>query len=182
MQFELKSISISSKTCIIIALITIFQIKSFAQISNFEKVTLKHFINNKYSSSNLVAPAILLNKYRKTHFENKNNKWNAVTEVKRRVKILNKDGLKYCIENTQLIQIKNKKEFLKNIQVIVYYYKNERFKKRKVRKLDLRETWINDSIRKIQLNLSKIDSGSIVDVKYKLISPFLIINDLGLLS
>ena len=151
-----------------------------AQDFKLDKVTLADFENN-ISSKDTSAYAIILCKYRQTYFEtNKHGEWEVITEISKRVKILKKEGLLYGIEMIKLNKTREKRESIKDIKVFVYNNEMGKLQRNKLKKENILENEISGSSSEIILESPEIKVGSIVDFKYKIISPFYKINDLAI--
>jgi len=173
------------KTYLIKRITVVFLAFSFCTLLNsqdykLDKVTLEDVENNIYYKDTS-AYAIILYKTRQTYFEtNKQGEWEVITKISKRVKILKKEGLKYGIEKIRLNKTREKRESIKGIKVFVYNIKRGKLQSNKLKKENILEDEISENICEIILQSPEIKVGSIVDFKYKIISPFYKINDLAI--
>ena len=151
-----------------------------AQDYKLDKVTLEDVENNIYSKDTS-AYAVILYKSRQTYFEtNKQGEWEVITKISKRVKILKKEGLKYCIEKIRLNKTREKRESINGIKVSVYNIKRGKLQRNKLKKENIIKAEISKDCIEVILKAPEIKAGSIVDFKYKIISPFYKISDLAI--
>lgn len=155
----------------------IIQIK--AQSFNLAKITKEEVKDNNHAIDTS-SKAIILNKIRKNYFQyTKQGNWELVTEIQKRIKILKSSGLQYGVEQIVLNHTDEKSEVLKSVKAIVYNLKNNKLYRSKLKKGDITEIQIDNKVY-ITLNLPDIEIGSVIEIKYKIISPFIDIKDLVL--
>lgn len=151
---------------------------AWGQESYLKKVTIEDVINITYVNDTF-ARAVILYKYRLTYFENKEiDKWEVVTEIYKRVKILKQEGLQYGVEKIKLSKDKEKRESIADVKGTVYSNEKGRLKSNKLKKENILENNLSVTDYEIIINPPNLKVGSIIDIKYKITSPFYKINDL----
>ncbi|WP_298903925.1 DUF3857 domain-containing protein [uncultured Psychroserpens sp.] len=99
---------------------------------------------------------------------------NIETEVKKKVKILNKKGFSYGEVIIPLFEdYSGDKESIKNIKATVYNLVNGSIEKTRLKKAAIFEEDASESLKTIKIVFPKIKEGSVVVYSYTKISPFL---------
>lgn len=144
----------------------------YSQKSNFKKVKLKDVLNNVYELDS-TANAVVLHKYRTTYFNDlQPDKWEIITEIHERIKILNTKGLSYATNHIQLRKSSDNKEMLSNFKGFVYSYNGMRIITRKIKKEAIKKSELSDSLDVVKIEFPTVKAGDIVEYSYKIVSPF----------
>jgi hypothetical protein len=149
-----------------------------SQNYKFGKVALSEVTNNIYEKDTS-ASAVVLYKYRNTYFNYQHPEgWVLITEVHKRIKILNKDGLDYATEEVSLYKSSKSKESISSIKGYTYNEAGGKLTKEKLKRSSVFDTKTSDNWDKTSFTMPKAKVGSVVEWKYKITSPFWKIDDL----
>ena len=159
---------------ITILLLLLSQLSFFAQDYTFGKVS-KAELEERFYPLDSTADAAYLYKYRRTYFVFDQNVggFNIVTEIHNRVKIYTKKGFERATQEIYFYKSdSNKSEKITSIKGYTFNLENNDAVKHKLSEKDIfiekkNKYW---SIKKITMPNIKI--GSIIDIKYKIISPY----------
>ncbi|MFD2828583.1 transglutaminase domain-containing protein [Leeuwenhoekiella polynyae] len=126
------------------------------------------------------APAAYLNKVRETYFDYDSNDdgWIIVTEVTERIKILNKEGLKYATKKIGLYKGDSGKELVDDIKGVTYNFNSGQIEKSKLDKDAIFKTERSERWDETAFTMPAAQVGSVVEWSYKMVSPFYKIDDL----
>lgn len=145
----------------------------FAQEVKFGKIT-KAALEEKMYPKDSVADAAYVYRYRRTHYEyTAREGFVVITEVHNRVKIYTKEGFKKATESIGYYKPdKGSSERVSDIKGYTFNLENGKIKKTKLAKSDIFEEKLSKyrSVKKITMPALKV--GSIIEWKYKLISPY----------
>ena len=100
-------------------------------------------------------------------------------EIHERIKIYNKEGYDYATERIYLYQGGSaKNETTSNIKGYTYNLENNKIQKEKLKKGGIFEEDYNEFTKLTTLTMPNIQDGAVVEFSYKIISPFLAIDDI----
>ena len=160
---------------ITIALLLLCQLSVFAQDYKFGKVS-KEELQEKFHPLDTTANAAYLYKYRRTYFEyaEKEGGFKVITDYHIRIKIYTKEGFEKA---TQYIEY-YLKEKITNVKGYTFNLQNGKIKKEKLTKNDIfvEKRSKYRSVKKMTMPVIK--EGSVIEFKYKLVSPYKSIDDL----
>jgi hypothetical protein len=161
------------KKIIIILLFVTFQLSTVAQDYKFGKVS-KEEIEEQFYPLDSTADAAYLYKFRRSYFSYSNNVgWELITDIHHRIKIYTKEGFEYATKSvTYYYPDLGKSETVSGIKGYTFYLENGKVVKEKLSKKSIFKEKINKYNSKVKITMPKIKEGCIVDLKYKIISPY----------
>ncbi|SNZ00855.1 DUF3857 domain-containing protein [Flagellimonas pacifica] len=143
-----------------------------AQDHSFGKVS-KEELEEKFNPADSSASATYLYKYRKTHFEYLNDEgFQLLTEVHERIKIYNKEGLDYATKKINLYKNSSAKEKVGMLKASTYNLVDGKIEAEKLKKDGEFETELNKYYNQKSFTMPKAKEGSVIEYKYRIISPF----------
>ena len=159
---------------IILLVVLIFQISVFSQNYKFGKVS-KEELQEDFYPSDSTADAAYLYKYRNTFYTyNNTSGWfDVITEVHHRIKIYTKEGFNKATLGIKYVKPDSgSDEKISSIKGYTFNIDGNKVTKEKLSKEDVFDEKINKyrSVKKI--TMPNIKEGSVIDLKYKLISPY----------
>ncbi len=101
------------------------------------------------------------------------NDFDLKTEVKHKVKILNREGFRKANITIYLYKTKDRKETVKNIIATTYNLIDGRIVTTKLKKKNIFEEKYNENHTLIKFTLPNIKEGSVITYSYTLTSPFM---------
>ena len=143
-----------------------------AQDYSFGKVS-KEELQEKFNPTDSSAAATYLYKYRKTHFQYVNNEgFQLLTEIHERIKIYNKEGLEYATKKINLYKNSSAKEKIGMLKANTYNLIDGKIEIEKLKKGGEFETELNKYYNRKSFTLPNVKEGSIIEYKYRIVSPF----------
>lgn len=158
-----------------LALITIslIAINIHGQEIKFGKVSKEELSEKSYSGDES-ANAAYLYKYRRTYFEyNQQEGFNLVTDIHERIKIYNKEGFDYATKKINLYKDGSAKEKMAGLKAITFTLVGGKAVETKLKKDGEFEIELSKFYDQKSFTMPNIKEGSVVDYKYKIISPFI---------
>lgn len=166
---------------LLLILVVCFTVDSYAQNYKFGKVSKEELQEKMYPSDSTVNAAYLY-AHRRTYYDYSNNDgFRIITEVRERIKIYTKEGFDEATRKIIFLKpnANKNKEKVKSIEAVTYNLEGSKIKKSKISKKDIFEEKLNRSISQKKITLPNIKEGSVIEFKYKIISPHLLsIDDL----
>lgn len=159
---------------ILLVLVALMSINTFSQEIEFGKVSKKE-VEEKFYPLDSTANAAYLYRSRRTFYEfNPNSGFGIVNEFHLRIKIYNKEGFKKA--NKTIVYYtpkKGKKEKISSLKGYSFNIIDGKIKKQKLSKSSIFEEQTSKfrSVKKI--TFPNIKEGTVIDLKYKLISPYM---------
>lgn len=148
-----------------------------AQDFKFGKVSKAEIEETQHPIDPDANAAILYNN-RKTFFEfNDDDGWTVITEITRRIKIYNKDGVKWATHEVPLYQGSSERDQISNIKGYTYNLVNGKIEKTKLKKNGIFDTEINKYWGKKSLTFPNVKDGSVIEFKYRFKDAGWSIND-----
>ena len=119
------------------------------------------------------ANAAYLYKNRKTYFEIVPNQGLVlVTELHHRIKIYKKDGLSYATQTIDVSKSGSTEEELMGLRGYTYNLVDGKVVETKLSKKSIFKTEVSKYKDQVKLSFPEVKEGTIVEFKYKLVSPF----------
>lgn len=158
------------KTIIIFTILVVFINENIAaQDIKFGKASKKDLEVNIYPKDT-TANAFVIYEIGDTKVENKNGAIFLKTKVYRKIKILNKEGLEHATIKLYIYNDKNKsKEKIRNIKAITH---NINEPSTILNSKQVYTSTINESWKEVTFTFPNVKSGSVLEYKYDLESPF----------
>ncbi|WP_033961870.1 DUF3857 domain-containing protein [Psychroserpens jangbogonensis] len=134
------------------------------------KVT-KADIEQKVFSKDSTANALVIFEVGNSYIDN--NEFKLHTEIKRKLKIINREGFnKATVEIVLYNNDSGRKEIVENIIATVYNINNGVVEKSKLSKADIIEEKYNDNYKIVKFTFPNIQEGSVINYSYDLTTPF----------
>ena len=146
---------------------------SFAQsIFNSESYTVtRPDLTTHTFEKDTTANALIIYEYGNSHIDKKSFK--LITEVKKKIKILNRQGFDYSTITVPLYKNEKREEKIKNIFGITYNLEGNEIVQTKLLPSEIFEEKYNENYTLIKFTLPNIKEGSVITYSYTLESPFL---------
>ncbi|MFD1163017.1 DUF3857 domain-containing protein [Hwangdonia seohaensis] len=157
---------------ITLLLLLLLNTSIYAQ-TNFNSETLKvtraDLELNVYEKDS-TANALVLYEYGNSYIDN--NDFSLVTEEKRKIKILNREGFNKANVTIYLQKSDDRKEKVKNIIATTYNLVDGKVTSTKLSDAHIFEEEYNDDFTLVKFTLPNIKEGSVINYSYTLQSPF----------
>ena len=160
------------KNCLTL-LILFLSISMFSQNYKFGKVS-KEELEEKYYPTDSTVIAAYLYKKRRTYYDySTNDGFRIITEVHERIKIYNKEAFDLATRKVSYYSAENNKnrEKVKSIEAVTYNLEGGKIAKTKASKKDVFNEEITRTYSRKKVTLPNVKEGSVLEFKYKLISP-----------
>lgn len=160
---------------IIVVLLLLVQTSVFAQNYKFGKVSKEELIEEFYPTDS-TAEAAYLYKHRRSYFDwNTSKGWfQLITEIHQRIKVYDKEGFDYA---NHIVTYYNPdsgdNEAVSAIKGYTFYLDdNGNVIKEKLAKKDIFKEKVNRYNSKVKITMPKIKEGCVIELKYKIYSPY----------
>jgi len=166
------------RTILLLAISVLIAQLAHSQNYKFGKVSKSEVELATYKEDTL-ADAVILHRNRETYFNYEHPEgWILVTEVHERIKVLTKDGLDYGTKKLRLYNSGGNKERVKAIKGYTYNLEGGKMKSQKLKSSGIFENKINENNKEVSITMPNVKEGSVIELKYSLISPYWKIEDL----
>ncbi|TYP75877.1 DUF3857 domain-containing protein [Aquimarina intermedia] len=156
----------------IVVIILMFTTHGFAQDFKFGKVSKQELLEKSYEMDT-TANAVVLYESRNINFQySQNNGFQLITEVHKRVKLYNKNGFNEAGEHIYLYKNNSDKEKLSGLKAVTYSLVNGEIVETKLKKDKIFKNEYSEYYNEAKFTMPSIQEGSVIEYKYKLISPF----------
>lgn len=149
--------------------------KKGIQLKEYEfKEVSREELRAEYYPEDSIAPAAILYEKGDLNFRYSEG-WQYELEVKRRIKIYNKDGYHHAnIEIPYYYPSTNKfREKIINVKARTYNLRNGKVRDERVRNRDIIDVEFSQKWHKLKFTFPKVEPGSVIEYKYTLVSPHL---------
>ena len=161
---------------IVTSLLTFFSVG--AQELKLGKVDVDDFRLSE-KNKDTTAPALILDRYRETHFEYSERKgWIIVSHIQERIFILKKEGLDYANKKVSAYKNEGNVEKVSQIEGYTHILNGNRINTEKLRKNAIFEQEKSEYWDEYSWTMSSAGLGAIVEWEYTITSPFWKIDDL----
>ncbi|WP_298495738.1 DUF3857 domain-containing protein [uncultured Algibacter sp.] len=159
---------------ILVLLISLcFSITAFAQDYDFGKVSKEELLE-KFNPLDSTANATYLYKNRRTYFQyNQGEGFEQITEVHERIKIYNQEGFDYATKQIRLYVSGNSKEEISGIKGYTYNLKGGKIEDFKLSKNGIFDSELSKYANQVKFTMPNIKPGSVIEYKYRILSPFI---------
>jgi transglutaminase-like putative cysteine protease len=157
----------------IILLLLLSQLSFFAQNYKFGKVS-KEELQEQFYPLDSTADAAYLYKHKKVSYEYSGEEgWTLVTEVIERIKIYNKEGLSEATKKIAYYKPESgTNESIFGLKATTYNLENGKIKKNKLSKKEIFDEKRNKSWSLKRLTFPAVKEGAVLELKYKVSSPY----------
>lgn len=157
-----------------LAIVMFFQSFIFSQEVKFGKIDKDLFENDSHPLESDASAALLYNES-KTHikYNNSKSKFQKIIEVYKRFKIFTAEGEKYGEFVIHLYSEDSNDEDLSKIEATSYNLVNSKVVKSKLDKKSIYKERVNKFWKSVKFAIPNVKPGSIIEIKYKIISPYL---------
>lgn len=158
---------------IIIGIVLFSQLSIIAQNYKFGKVS-KEELEEQFYPTDSTADAAFLYKNRRSYFSYVQNQgFQLVTEIHHRIKIYTKEGFDYATKSISYYDPDSgNKEYVSSIKGYTFSMQNGKALKEKLAKNGIFKEKVNKYYSKIKITMPKIKEGCILELKYKIFSPY----------
>ena len=149
-----------------------------AQEYKVGKIKKEHF-EVSLNKEQKAAPAVFLNKYRRTHFEYRDDLdgWVLLTTVHEVIMINSISGFNYATKKIRLYSDGREEENIKKLDAFTYNLVNGKVEKTKTPKQSIIKNKVNENINDVSIAMPAVKQGSIVEYQYVIESTYLEIDD-----
>ncbi|WP_378185531.1 transglutaminase domain-containing protein [Aquimarina sp. W85] len=159
-----------NKLTIVITLI--FATNGFAQNYKFGKVSKEELLEKSYKIDS-TANAVVLYESRKIKFQySQENGFQLITEVYKRIKLYNKKGFDEASEHIYLYRNNSDKEELNGLRAVTYSLINGEIVETKLKKDKIFKNEYSEHYNEVKFTMPLLHEGSVIEYKYKIVSPF----------
>lgn len=158
---------------------SLFACLTYAQDFKVGKID-KSWFEKSLTEDQQEAPAVFLEKYRRTHFEYRDNLdgWTLFTTVHNVIKILDTDGLEYANQKIRVYREGREDQKIDKIEGLSYRLVDGKVQKEKLRSSDIILNDISKYVSETIIPIPSVQVGSIIEYSYRLESTFWNIRDL----
>lgn len=150
----------------------LFALGTQAQNFKYGKVSKDEVMETSHPDDKDANAAVLLRE-QKTYFEIlRNFEFSVVTEVHERIKIYTKDGFDWANKEIFLFHKDGETEKIEELEAVTYNIRNGKLTEEDLQKNGIFEEKVNDYNSKVALTMPAVVEGSVIELKYKVRSPF----------
>ena len=162
------------KKSILLVLFLVVSKTAMPQEFDFGKVS-KSELEEKTHPKDSSAGAAFLFKQRKTFFQFSDSEgFQVITEVYERVKIYDKEGFDYATKQVNLYRAnQGNKEKFTGLKAASYNLVNGKVEESKLKKDGIFETELSDYYDQTKFTMPNVKEGTVIEYKYRIISPFI---------
>ncbi|WP_396633560.1 transglutaminase [Maribacter sp. R86514] len=161
-----------SQIKIVISITLFFSLICNAQEFDFGKVSKEELIEQSYPSDSSAVAAYLY-KYRKSYYVyTQNSGLSLVTDIHERVKIYDKAGFDYATKIINLSKGVGSSEVVSKIKGFTYSLIDDKIVETKLEKDGIFKSEFSKGLNQVKLTMPKVKEGSVLEYKYKIISPY----------
>lgn len=160
------------KNCITL-LVCFLAFSSFAQNYKFGKVS-KEELQEKVHPLDSTAEAAYLYAKRRSYFDySQNDGFRIITEVHQRIKIYTKDGFDHATRTVPYYDpgTNKNREQVKSVEAITFNLEGSKVSKTKVSRKEVFDESVSPNYSQKKVTFPNVKEGSVLEFKYKLISP-----------
>ncbi|WP_109299725.1 DUF3857 domain-containing protein [Aquimarina sp. AU474] len=160
-------------TKLILGCILVSSINCLAQDYKYGKVSKEELLEQSYALDS-TANAVVLYESKRVYYEyNPTVRWFLlITEVHRRVKLYNENGFEYASDDFLLYKNTRANEKVSDLKGITYSIEGDKIIKTKLKKEGIFENEFSDNYDQIKFTMPDLKDNSVIEYKYKIISPF----------
>ncbi|WP_291967055.1 transglutaminase [Maribacter sp.] len=161
-----------SQIKIVILTTLFFSLLSNAQNYDFGKVSKEELIEQSYPLDSSAVAAYLY-KYRKSYYVySQNSGLSLVTEIHERIKVYDKAGFDHATKIINLSKGIGSAEVVSKIKGYTYSLVNGEIVETKLEKDGIFKSEFSKGMNQVKLTMPKVKEGSVLEYRYKVISPY----------
>ncbi|WP_299431726.1 DUF3857 domain-containing protein [uncultured Aquimarina sp.] len=154
-------------------ILLVVSVSSTAQEYKFGKVSKEELLESSYELDSSANAAILYENKKVSILYNTSTGFQLITEVFKRVKLYNKDGFDYASEEMLLYKSGGNNETISGLKGATYNISDDKIIKTKLKKEGIFKSEFSENYNQQKFTMPAIQEGSVIEYKYKIISPFL---------
>ncbi|TVZ15302.1 DUF3857 domain-containing protein [Maribacter sp. MAR_2009_72] len=163
----------SLKKVITFQFILFFSFCINAQNYEFGEVSKEELLEEAYATDSSAVAAYLY-KYRKTYYiYSSNSGLSLVTEIHERVKIYSNEGFSYATKVVNLSRSSSDSESISKVKGSTYTMENGKVVESKLEKDGIFKSEYSKSLNQVKLTMPNVKVGSVLEYRYKIISPYI---------
>jgi hypothetical protein len=144
---------------------------TFSQDIKFGKVSKEELLEKVYPTDS-TANAAILYKSQKTYFNATTIDIKLVTEIQQRIKIYNKEGFDKATIALNLFKSRGTREKVSKIKAYTFNLENDKIVKTDLDKDQIFKSDFSYNYDQVKFTMPNVQEGSVIDIEYKIISPF----------
>ncbi|MDF4223338.1 DUF3858 domain-containing protein [Maribacter sp. M208] len=161
-----------SQIKIVILTTLFFSLLCNAQNYDFGKVSKEELIEQSYPLDSSAVAAYLY-KYRKSYYVySQNSGLSLVTEIHERIKVYDKAGFDHATKIINLSKGIGSAEVVSKIKGYTYSLVNGEIVETKLEKDGIFKSEFSKGMNQVKLTMPKVKEGSVLEYRYKIISPY----------
>lgn len=158
------------KKCFISLFVILMQF-TFAQNFKFGEVSKEELQEKQYKNDSS-ANAVILYKKQNTYFNSNSGGVKLITEIHKRIKIYNKDGFDNATIILNLYKSRGSKERATKIKAYTYNLIDGKVVRDELDKNQIFNSEYSYNYNQVKFTMPNVKEGSIIEIEYKLSSPF----------
>lgn len=151
---------------------TVYQ--SFSQEYKFGKVSKEELQEASYPGDSTANAAVLYENKKVYYQYGSSGRFQLITEVHKRVKLYNKNGFDFASEEVFLYKGNRSQEKLTGLKAKTYTLIDDNIVVSDLQKDGIFKSEFSETYNQVKFTLPTLAEGSVIEFKYKIISPFLI--------
>ncbi|MCK8522259.1 DUF3857 and transglutaminase domain-containing protein [Aquimarina sp. D1M17] len=160
------------KKKVIIGLLLLGSITSFSQEYKFGKVSKQELEETSYPNDGSAEAAVLYEN-KKVYIEYfKSQGFRLVTDVQKRIKLYNKNGFKYATDKVFLYKKGGGVEKISALKGATFNLEKGSVKEAKLKSSGIFENEYSENYNEVTFTMPALKEGSVIEYKYKILSPF----------
>ncbi|WP_299255757.1 transglutaminase [uncultured Aquimarina sp.] len=148
-----------------------------AQEYKFGKVSKEELLEKAYPLDSSANAAVLYENKKVSVAYSTDKGFQLITEVFKRVKLYNKDGFEYASEELFLYKNGGNKESVTGLKGATFTLVDGKIRETKLKKDGVFKSEFSEYYNQQKFTMPSIEEGSVIEYKYRVISPFLSIID-----
>ncbi|RZS92210.1 DUF3857 domain-containing protein [Aquimarina brevivitae] len=163
------------KNCIAIcSILLVFTIGvTQAQEYKFGKVSKEELLEKSHPLDSTASAAVLYENQEVYIEYTQSEGFRLITDVFKRVKIYDKEGFEYASDKRYLYKKGGDDEILTGLKAVTYNLSGDKIEETKLKKDGIFKNEFSEYYDEVKFTMPAIDEGSVVEYKYKVVSPFL---------
>lgn len=157
---------------IVLGIVLLCMTTGIAQEYKFGKVSKEELLEKTYDQDSSANAAVLYENKRVRFEYNEGQGFEVITEVFKRIKLYNKEGYENATEKIYLYKNNNDKEKVTGLKGLTFSLVNGKIIETKLKKDGIFEEEFSENRDLVKFTMPSLQEGSVIEYKYKIISPF----------